>query len=196
MFNAPRKIRLFSTKALQTRRYATNPRETPSKKSGADPKLENMRAALYPPSRLDRSTAPTGLHRPDAPAALERVVQSREAHETIQRAWVVFSKAKRDAREAELKRKFDCMTRAMDDLEKTDGRLYRIATSKPDPRAVDEETQEVLKQYRGAEKRAMEARIEGLFPRDLRIPTDTPSRDGWNYDWTPPLKTSEKPEGF
>ncbi|KIM24180.1 hypothetical protein M408DRAFT_331932 [Serendipita vermifera MAFF 305830] len=155
-----------------------------------------MRAALYPPSRLDRSTAPTGLHRPDAPAALERVITSREAHETIQRAWVVFSKAKRDAREAELKRKFDCMKRAMDDLEKTDGRLYRIATSKPDPRATDEETQEMLKQYRGVEKRAMEARIEGLFPRDLRIPTDTPSRDGWNYDWKPPLKTSEKSEGF
>lgn len=196
MFKAPRKIRLFSTKTLKIRGYATNTRDAPSKKTGADPKLENMRAALYPPSRLDRSTAPTGLHRPDAPAALERVVTSQEAHETIQRAWVVFSKEKRDAREAEIKRKFDCMKRAMDDLEKTDGRLYRIATSKPDPRAVDEETQETLKLYRGAEKRAMEARVEGLFPRDLRIPTDTPSRDGWNYDWKPPLKTSEKPDGF
>jgi large subunit ribosomal protein L40 len=195
MFKSTRKIRLSSIKAIQKRKYAINTRETPAKKGG-DPKLENMRAALYPPTRLDRSTAPTGLHRPDAPAALERVITSPEAHETIQRAWVVWSKNKRDAREAELKRKFECMKRAMDDLEQTDATLYRIATSKPDPRAVDQETAESLKEYRGAERRALEARVEGLFPRDLRIPTDTPSRDGWNYDWTPPLQSSEKPGGF
>jgi len=86
------------------------------------------------------------------------------------------------------------MKRAMDHLEKTDGRLYRIATSKPDIRAMDQTTAESLKEYRGVEKRALEARIEGLFPRDMRVPTDTPSRDGWNYDWEPPLKISERSE--
>jgi large subunit ribosomal protein L40 len=168
----------------------------PSKKNTADQRLENMRVALYPPSRTDRSTAPTGLHRPDAPAALERVIPSAEAHETIERAWVIWQKNKRDTREAELKRKFDCMKRAMDDLEKTDPNLYRIATTKADPRKTEPEVQEELKQYRGVERRALEARIEGLFPRDLRIPTDTPSRDGWNYDWKPPVKTSDKPDGY
>jgi large subunit ribosomal protein L40 len=177
---------------ISKRCYAVGQKTPYNKKSTQDTRLENIRTALFPPTRTDRSAAPTGLHRPDAPAALERVITSKEAHETIERAWTIWQKTKRDKREAELKRKFDCMKRAMDDLEKTDPRLYRIATSKPDPRKMEEDVQEELKQYRGVEKKAIEARIEGLFPRDLRIPTDTPSRNGWNYDWRPPLKTSEK----
>ncbi|CAG7847570.1 SubName: Full=Probable mitochondrial aconitate hydratase {ECO:0000313/EMBL:CCA69000.1} [Serendipita indica DSM 11827] len=175
---------------------ASSSKRNDSKKSSGDPRIENMKNALYPPERTDRSTAPTGLHRPDAPAALERVITSPEAHETIERAWMIWQKRKRDAREAELKRKFECMKRAMDDLEKTDLRLYRIATSKPDPRKMEADQEQELKGYRGADKRAIEARIEGLFPRELRIPTDTPPRDGWIYDWKPPVKAADKPGGF
>ncbi|KAG8836706.1 hypothetical protein FRB91_008524 [Serendipita sp. 411] len=154
-----------------------------------------MKTALYPPMRTERNSDPISIHRPDAPAALERVITSPEAHETIERAWVIWQKKKRDAKEAELRRKFECMKRAMDDLEKTNPRLYSLAASKPDPRKMDAATQEEAKLYRGVEKKAIEARIEGLFPRDLRIPTDTPSRDGWIYDWQPPLKASEKAKG-
>lgn len=175
--------------------YATTAKPS-LRKNFSDPKIENMRTALFPPTRTDRSASPTGLHRPDAPAALERVILSAESHETIERAWVIWQRNKRIKREAELKRKFDCMKRAMDDLEKTDPRLYQIATSKPDPRKMEEDVEQEIKQYRGVERRALEARIDGLFPRDLRIPTDTPSRDGWNYDWRPPVKTADKPSGY
>lgn len=187
--------RLLSFRVIK-RHYAfgSKNKQPPSnaKKNTQDVRLENMRIALYPPTRTDRSADPTGVHRPDAPAALERVIPSAEAHETIERAWVIWQKNKREAREAELKRKFDRMKAAMDDLEKTDPKRYRMATSKPDPRKMEKELQEELKQYRGIDRRALEARIEGLFPRELRIPTDTPSRDGWNYEWRPPVKAEEK----
>ncbi|KAG8832585.1 hypothetical protein FRC17_001096 [Serendipita sp. 399] len=178
--------------ATSRRSYAAVAPNVRVKKASTDPRLDNMKTALYPPTRTDRSTNPINSHRPDAPAALERVIPSPEAHESIERAWVLWQKKKRDAREAELKRKFERMKSAMDDLEKTNPRLYRLATSKADPRKMDADAQEEAKLYRGIERKAFEARIEGLFPRDLRIPTDTPSRDGWTYDWRPLLKASEK----
>jgi len=70
-------------------------------------------------------------------------------------------------------------------LSEVDPHMYMEANRREDPRARSEEEIELLKSMRGSEKRAVEARIRGLFPRELRIPTDTPPRDGWNYEWQP-----------
>lgn len=51
------------------------------------------------------------------------------------------------------------MREACEELSRVDPRLYRIATSK---KAV------------------------GYFPIEMRIPTDTPPRDGWNHGWVRP----------
>jgi len=80
-------------------------------------------------------------------------------------------------------RKFECMKTAMDKLRELDLRLYMEANKKEDPRVRSQEEKQMMKTMRASEIRAMEARLQGLFPRELRIPTDTPSRTGWKYEW-------------
>ena len=70
-------------------------------------------------------------------------------------------------------------------LKEVDPRLYKLANVEEDPRDRSPEEVELAKTLRAPEKRALDSRIRGLFPRELRVPTDTPSRDGWNYDWKP-----------
>ena len=44
---------------------------------------------------------------------------------------------------------------------------------------------EVLKDKPSAEKRAIKSRIRGLFPTKLKVPTNTPSQEGWQHEWRP-----------
>ncbi|CCX32208.1 Similar to 54S ribosomal protein L28, mitochondrial; acc. no. P36527 [Pyronema omphalodes CBS 100304] len=77
-------------------------------------------------------------------------------HWTIHRAWQLFRKQQREAREKELERQYNKMRDAVEALKTVDERLYRIAISKKEV---------------------------GTFPIELRIPTDTPPRNGWNAGW-------------
>ena len=111
-----------------------------------DPRLENLRVALYPRTRAERGEAPTGVHRPDVVTALERTLPSSssssastststELHGTITRAFKLFARRKRILRE-ELHSKFECMKAAMTELEWHHPLWYRSAKVKPDPRGV------------------------------------------------------------
>jgi large subunit ribosomal protein L40 len=75
------------------------------------------------------------------------------------------------------------MKKAMDVLRKVDIRSYMEANKKDDPRMRTPEETKMLKTMKASEIRAIESRIRGLFPRELRIPVDTPSRTGWQYEW-------------
>ena len=151
--------------------------------------MDNLRVALYPRTRAERGEAPTGVHRPDVVASLERTLLSPEAHETVVRAFKLFARRKRTLREEEMRRKLECMRAAMTELERDHPAWYRAAKVKPDPRGVSKEDEAEVRQYRGTSRAAVEARsIEGFFPRDLRVPVDTPPRDGWQYEWAPPRK--------
>jgi large subunit ribosomal protein L40 len=162
----------------------TSVRNAGRKVEGADPKREILRRVLYPANVRARSS-PTGTWRPDVGRALLRAIPSVQAHETIERAWKLHERHVRKARDAERARKFACMRDAMDTLHALDTDLYRAANKPEDPRARSQREQELAKALKGPERRALEGRIRGLFPRDLRSPTDTPPRDGWKYDWTP-----------
>jgi large subunit ribosomal protein L40 len=151
---------------------------------GGDPKLELLRRSLYP-SNIKNRSSPTGTWRPDVAKALQRAIPSVQAHHTIERAWLLHQRHLRKKRDAELARKFECMKNAMKVLAEVDPHLYVEANKREDPRGRSDEELELLKSIKGSEKRALEARIRGLFPRELRIPTDTPPRDGWNYEWKP-----------
>ena len=74
----------------------------------------------------------------------------------------------------------------MDELEKIDPVRYKEASRVEDPRKLTPKELEALKNMKGVEKKAMEGRLPGLFPREMRIPTDTPPRAGWDYDWKAP----------
>ncbi|KAH9897942.1 hypothetical protein C8Q73DRAFT_378614 [Cubamyces lactineus] len=132
--------------------------------SGGDPRNEIIRRALYP-SNIRNRASPVGTWRPDVGRRLQRAIPSAQAHETIERAWFLHQRHVRRTRMAELQRKFESVQNAMETLSPAET--------------------ELLKKLKGPEKKAVEARIRGLFPRELRIPTDTPPKNGWTYDFTP-----------
>ncbi|KAF8079065.1 hypothetical protein FPV67DRAFT_94289 [Lyophyllum atratum] len=149
-----------------------------------DPKKEIIRKALYPGNIRNRAS-PTGTWRPDVARALQHAIPSVQAHHTIERAWLLHRRHLRKQRETELARKFECMRKAMEELERVDSRLYMEANKREDPRARTEAERELAKKLKTTEVRTLEARIRGLFPRELRVPTDTPPRSGWNYECKP-----------
>jgi large subunit ribosomal protein L40 len=152
--------------------------------ASSDPKKDLIRRMLYP-SNLRNKPTPVGTWRPEVGHLLQRAIPSKQAHETIERAWSLHLRHTRWKREAELARKFECMRKAMEELEKIDSKLYMGANKVEDPRVWTAAELEKSSQLRGAEKRAFDWRIRGLFPRELRLPTDTPSRSGWDYQWKP-----------
>jgi large subunit ribosomal protein L40 len=153
----------------------------------ADPKKEIMRRMLYPANIKNRAS-PTGTWRRDVARTLRRAIPSAQAHETIERAWLLYQRHLRQDREADVQRKFERMRDAMAELETLSPVLFREANLVEDPRRRSEAEVEAMKTMKTNEKKAFEGRIRGLFPREMRIPTDTPPTTGWNHDWAPPKR--------
>lgn len=170
-------------------RYASegDPRLKKDAAAMADPKTELIRRTLYP-SNVRNRESPTGSWRPNVARRLQRAIPSVQAHDTIERAWLLHQRHIRRGRQAELERKFKCMQEAMDTLYELDLKLFSEANKEEDPRVRSTQEVQILKSLKGQEKKAVESRIRGLFPRELRIPPDTPSRDGWKYDWEPIIR--------
>jgi len=80
------------------------------------------------------------------------------------------------------------MRNAMETLRLVDSERYEAANKEEDPRVRTLEEVELLKTMRGPERKAFESRIRGLFPRELRTPTETPPLRGWEYEWSPLFK--------
>ncbi|OBZ68575.1 54S ribosomal protein L28, mitochondrial [Grifola frondosa] len=159
------------------------------KEAGGDPKTDIIRRALYP-SNIRNRPSPTGTWRPDIGRRLQRAIPSVQAHETIERAWWLHQRHVRRERQADLDRKFQCMRTAMETLREVAPKLYAEANKEEDPRVRSRLEIDVAKTLKGPERKALESRIRGLFPRELRIPSDTPPRGGWNYGWSPVIDKS------
>ncbi|KAJ2960556.1 hypothetical protein NQZ79_g4138 [Umbelopsis isabellina] len=86
--------------------------------------------------------------------------EALQQHETIERAWKLHQNQERERRNRCLERKFRKMEAAMNELEKTSDRLFKAAIVKS--RHI-------------------------TFPRELKMPTETPSPQGWNHDYKPPV---------
>ncbi|KIJ66369.1 hypothetical protein HYDPIDRAFT_109383 [Hydnomerulius pinastri MD-312] len=162
-------------------RYAAT---TPEQTDSVSAKREIIRRMLYP-ANIRSGPSPTGTWRPDVSLALQRAIPSAQAHQTIERAWKLYQRHLRKKREAELKRKYECMRAAMQELESIDAELFREANRREDPRARSLAEMAAIKDAPTVEKRAIESRVRGLFPRELKVPTDTPSKDGWLHEWKP-----------
>ncbi|KAK6538773.1 hypothetical protein TWF694_010342 [Orbilia ellipsospora] len=80
-------------------------------------------------------------------------------HWTIKQAWLLFKHKQKRERELELERQYNKIHDACEELKRCDERLYRIAIDK-----------------KGV----------GTFPMEMRIPTDTPPRGGFNETWRRP----------
>ncbi|KAK4097852.1 hypothetical protein N658DRAFT_488925 [Parathielavia hyrcaniae] len=88
-------------------------------------------------------------------------------HWTIHRAWLLFRRRERDARERNLQRQYQSMHAAMEELRLTsgpgtrdEGYLYRVAT----------------------EKKGVYG-LHGVPIEYARAQTETPARVAWNHDW-------------
>jgi large subunit ribosomal protein L40 len=116
---------------------------------------------------------------------LKRAIPSFEVNETINRAWALHQRHLRESRTASLAALHSSMRTAVDELEQVDSKLYEWATEK-DTRRLAKEESEMIKKLKGPARNAAEARVHGLFPREMRIPRDTPSQSGWDYSWKAP----------
>ena len=87
--------------------------------------------------------------------------EALEQHETIERAWKLHKMRQREQKQQALERQFRSMHAAMAELEKTSDRLYKGAIVKS--RHI-------------------------TYPKQAKIPTDTPSPQGWDYSFKAPVQ--------
>ncbi|GAA6035795.1 hypothetical protein JCM8097_005707 [Rhodosporidiobolus ruineniae] len=115
----------------------------------------------------------------DRLAALSRAIPSPEAHETITRAWQLHLRQRRESHSAELARKYTAMRKAIDLLEATDKDLWKMATEGRKFQNVDQ-------------SRNGNERLEGIVPREYRVPTERPGSQLWDHEWKAPAQAAAK----
>ncbi|PWN28242.1 putative mitochondrial aconitate hydratase [Jaminaea rosea] len=196
--------RSFST---STRRRATSSTTPANKISPNDPRYvqpaadargEALRRMVYP----TYADAELARKRAGIPATLgEALPFGAEVHETIDRAWKLFQRERREALREDLRVKRERLHEAVRDLAGTDSRLYRAATYRVSPTkrspaeqaalidmgivakpggAKETQTQpQVGAEQRRKARNMLGRRLEGLFPREMRTPTTTPRRGVW-----------------
>ena len=125
---------------------------------------------------------------------------SEEVHSTITRAWLLFQRTQREELAERLDKKHARLREALLDLRATEPRLYaaatyRVAPNKRSPREHRKLVELGLVTLPGAQPKADAptgaearrlvkavaggARLEGLFPREMRVPTNSPPRKVW-----------------
>ncbi|GBB84016.1 hypothetical protein RclHR1_10660004 [Rhizophagus clarus] len=131
------------------------PREPPSVTPGAtnynitDTRYEVIKRILYETPK------------PDLPQFTE---EDLERHETIERAWQLYLRNKREAKSKESAAKYRMLNEANMQLEQISKFLFISAQ-------LGNKTT--------------------LFPSQMKIPTETPPLNGWNYDYVPSPKPDQ-----
>lgn len=78
-------------------------------------------------------------------------------HKTITNAWRIFQRQQVDRRQEQLKKQYQSIQQAMDELRELSPELYEAATEKTKKR----------------------------FPMELKVPTDYPAHKAWVYNYAP-----------
>jgi large subunit ribosomal protein L40 len=131
------------------------------------------------PSYTDR--APWQPRRPDSAKALAAVLppdQASAIHSTIAHAELTFRQQASESHRLALKQKHDLLFAASEELRCSYPGWYALA-SEGGPGESQDGMKNVLRPVEGSSQ----GRVEGLFPIEMRVPTDTPGRDGWDYSW-------------
>ncbi|CAO1630451.1 unnamed protein product [Parajaminaea phylloscopi] len=198
--------RSMSTLAFGRRGYATgaagsseklNPNDPRYVPPAADSRSEALRRMVYPPfAEAQQSRKKAQI----ADNVDEALPFGKEVHDTIDRAWKLYQRTRREALDADLSAKRLRMHEAVQDLAATDARLYRAATYRVSPTKRSPTEQATLvelgvapkpgsteavsptPEQRRKARNMLGRRLEGLFPRELRAPTATPARKIWNSE--------------
>ncbi len=132
--------------------------------------------------------------------------KAKEVHETINRAWSLHQKQKEKRRVKALQTKQDSMREACEALRQlavgpnaipSGRKLYEAAMTKPNPNnkanvvptssTAEDDTAKPKPKRSLAENKFFAARIEGLFPREMPVPTETwKNGERWDYEWRHP----------
>jgi len=117
--------------------------------------------------------------------AIKAAVPSLEAHDTIDRAWKLYQRRERESRAENLRIKYESMREALKELEEVSPRLFKAA--------VDQPKLSPAKETRGSAgtEASKQGRIPGLFPRQMRIPTETLGNYRWDDQWKKPAEQTE-----
>jgi hypothetical protein len=109
-------------------------------------------------------------------AALKAAVPNLEVHDTIDRAWKLHQRKAREAHSANLKARYDSLQHAMLELQQASPRLFDAAAAPADnvPSGTKAEEGKVA---------SRQGRIPGLFPRQLRVPTETVGKGAFDEAW-------------
>ena len=157
------------------------------------PRCETVSHRPIPSSSFPRPDRLTHVLLPTSNADPTR---AKETHETITRAHLVSKRMERESRERALRAKEASLKRACDALraisesssDRSVKRLYEAAMYQPDVRNKNSASPapevEEGKKLSLAERKYYDARIEGVFPREMKVPRDTwPNGERWDYGW-------------
>lgn len=176
----------------------------PHTAQSTDARIDIIRNYLYPPDSVEpRNTSPIGARRYEFEERLRAVIPSNEAHETIERAWQLFKREKREKRQRAIAAKYRAMEDACNELDALSGgvqgkgeisrKIYTRAMQRMNhgPAAYQAALQGIEQgKKKTAESRFLEARVDGLVPREAWVPVDSRGK-GWNYEWTRPLNVQQ-----
>jgi len=138
------------------------------------------------------ASSTTQSKQPDQVADQSGISFDEEQDEVISRAWMLHRHHEREETSDRIKKAALAQWKALDRLKEIKPLLYQVVVSRGSTtgevveiRNGGEEMVEKNKAPGGGTAPQTGVRVGGVFPIDLKIPTDTPSRKGWNYGWKP-----------
>ena len=163
--------------------------------SASDTRLDIIERVLFPPGRPRRDqlrydkrhippSSPSGMHHPQVEERVRKVIGNAEAYETVERAWHLFQREKREKLKTAMEARFEAMREACEELDREEWRaLYERAVSRPAAKVAPARGRKTT-----PETRWLDARIEGLVPREQWVPVERRGKP-WDYDWKRPASS-------
>ncbi|KAI8453321.1 hypothetical protein BY996DRAFT_6431558 [Phakopsora pachyrhizi] len=122
--------------------------------------------------------------------ALRELIPDPEIHQTIHRAFQLLKRQRREELEIRLENQYQSIDRALEDLRIKHLELYlrTIRNQKGSPFRIQNVDQEMSKTDDGIDRNRL-GKLVGLFPRQIRIPTELTPQAGkvWDKDWKNPI---------
>jgi len=94
------------------------------------------------------------------PRRLKLCKEDLARHEVVHAAWGIHQRDTQQARRQKMQVQYEKIKEACDELQKLDPALFQAANARPAAR----------------------------FPIELRVPTETPPKTAWEFDWEPVKK--------
>jgi len=177
-------------RAAQTKGYLKKPKAAAAGGSPTDGKSDRYEAFRQMLYGLE-----PGMDDSARLARLEKAVPSYEMHETIDRAWKLKERHRREEQEDALERQYRSMNKALEELRTSHIHLYLKVIK--DNNGSIHRLQNIIQpsaSINGASNININStgKLHGLFPRQLKLPVESlPAPDKvWDHEWINPIDPS------